>query len=206
LKAKGRTIAVMGSGFRHIYPRGAEKLFSEIVESGAVLTEYVSETHPAKWNFPKRNRIISGMSKGVVVVEAARKSGAMITMNFALEQGREVFAVPGRVDSHTSGGTNKLIQEGAKLVTGVEDILEELNIEKNVIPNHKTQREKKKGKKALNEQQQRVLTTISGKNSIHIDQIYNLTKIKFQHLSGILLNLELKGLIRQLPGRSYHAG
>jgi DNA processing protein len=128
LKAKGRTIAVMGSGFNHIYPSGSEALAQEILESGAVITEYTADTRPLRMNFPKRNRIISGLSKGVVVVEAAEKSGSLITVDFALNQGRDVFAVPGRVDSPVSRGTNLLIQNGAKAVMNVDDILNELDL------------------------------------------------------------------------------
>lgn len=129
LEAGGRTIAVMGSGFGRIYPPEAGSLLEEIASSGCVITEYPIETPPLRWNFPKRNRIISGLSLGVVVVEAARKSGALITANFALDEGREVFAVPGRADLNTSSGTNALIQAGAKLVTTASDILDELCIE-----------------------------------------------------------------------------
>ena len=197
LKAKGRTVAVIGSGFKHVYPPGSEKLMSLITENGAVLTEYPSGTFPAKGNFPRRNRIISGMAKGVVVVEAATKSGAMITVNFALEQGRDVFAVPGRIDTLTSSGANKLIQDGAKLVTNADDIMEELGIEKT----EKTAPEAEK-KEALTLRGQEVLEAIrmSKEDYIHIDQIYYHTNIGLRELSKILLDLELKGLIRQHPG------
>ncbi|MBD3425761.1 MAG: DNA-protecting protein DprA [Candidatus Omnitrophica bacterium] len=129
LRAGGRTIAVMGSGFRHIYPPEAEELAERIAERGAVLTEYPSRQSPTRRSFPQRNRIISALCKGVVVVEAAARSGALITADFALEHGREVFAVPGRADFATSRGTNMLIQNGAKLVTRVEDILEEIRLD-----------------------------------------------------------------------------
>lgn len=127
----GRTIAVMGSGFAHIYPPEAKSLVGDIISCGAVITEYDYGVKPLKWNFPKRNRIISGMSIGVVVVEAEEKSGALITADFALEENREVFAVPGRADLDTSKGTNALIQSGAKLVTRAEDVLDEINIRSN---------------------------------------------------------------------------
>lgn len=127
LKAGGRTIAVMGSGFKHVYPPESKSFIEEVSRRGAVITEYPSCTRPAKGTFPRRNRIISGLSRGVIVAEAAKKSGAMITVDFALEQGKEVFAVPGRPDAFTSGGTNALIQSGAKLITNAGDVLEELN-------------------------------------------------------------------------------
>ena len=126
LQAKGRTIAVLGSGLGVIYPRENKKLFLEIAEAGAVVSEFPYETIPDRQNFPMRNRIISGLSLGIVVVEAAKYSGSLITANFALEQGREVFAVPGKVSSATSKGTNNLIKRGAKLAEDADDIIEEL--------------------------------------------------------------------------------
>ena len=126
LKAGGRTIAVLGSGLDVIYPPENKKLAQDIAQGGAVISEFIPDTPPHRENFPRRNRIISGLSLGVVVVEAAKRSGALITENFALEQGREVFALPGKVDSFTSGGVHDLIKEGAKLIESIEDIIEEL--------------------------------------------------------------------------------
>lgn len=126
LKAKGKTIAVIGSSIDNIYPEENKELAKEIIKNGGtIISEYVVGTKPQKMNFPARNRIISGMTDGVVVIEAKRKSGTMITVDFALEQGKEVFAVPGNILSKNSEGTNELIKQGAKLVTKVEDILEE---------------------------------------------------------------------------------
>lgn len=126
LKAKGKTIAVIGSGVDNIYPEENKELAKEIIKNGGtIISEYVVGTKAQKMNFPARNRIISGMSNGVVVIEAKKKSGTMITVDFALEQGKEVFAVPGNILSKNSEGTNELIKQGAKLVTNVEDILEE---------------------------------------------------------------------------------
>ena len=123
----GKTIAVLGSGIKVIYPKENIELARQIVrKGGCIISEYPPDDTPNKSNFPERNRIISGLSKGVVIVEASEKSGALITADFALEQGREVFAVPGNIYSKTSVGTNKLIQQGAKLVMCVEDILSEI--------------------------------------------------------------------------------
>ena len=123
---KGKTIAILGSGFKHIYPKENVNLFKKIIEKGgAVITEYEEDEYPMPENFPKRNRIISGLSDGIVVVEAARKSGSLITADFALEQGKNVFAVPGNINSRVSEGTNNLIKDGAKPVTNIFDILEE---------------------------------------------------------------------------------
>ena len=126
IMGKGKTIAVLGSGFKHIYPKENIKLFNEIIDSGgAIITEYEENIYPVPENFPRRNRIISGLSRGIVVVEAGKRSGSLITAEIALEEGREVFAVPGNVTSNMSRGTNELIKDGAKLVENVNDILEE---------------------------------------------------------------------------------
>ena len=123
---KGKTIAILGSGFKHIYPKENMDLLNKIIETGgAIVTEYQEDEYPLPEHFPKRNRIISGLSDGIVVVEAGKRSGSLITVDFALDQGKEVFAVPGDINSKTSKGTNNLIQDGAKLVTNILDILEE---------------------------------------------------------------------------------
>ena len=128
LKAQGRTLAVLGCGLARVYPPEHARLAGEIAERGAVISEYPMRTAPLAQNFPRRNRLISGLSLGVVIVEAAQKSGALITADCALEQGREVFAVPGPITRVTSEGTHALLKQGARLVTSVEDILEELRI------------------------------------------------------------------------------
>lgn len=126
IMGKGKTIAVLGSGFKHIYPKENIKLLQDIINSGgAIITEYEEDILPMPENFPKRNRIISALSQGVVVVEAGKRSGSLITAEIALEEGKEVFAVPGNIISKTSKGTNELIKDGAKLVENVRDILEE---------------------------------------------------------------------------------
>ena len=127
LKAKGKTIAVLGSGLNVIYPPENEKLAQNIVsQGGAIISEFPIGTKPLPVNFPKRNRIISGLSKAVVVVEATKKSGTAITVDFALEQGRDVYAIPGNVNQVTSDGTNELIKQGAKPLTSIQDILQDL--------------------------------------------------------------------------------
>lgn len=126
LKANEKTIAVIGNGLDNIYPRENKKLVDEIVKNnGAIISEYVIGTKPERMNFPARNRIISGLSDGVIVVEAKKKSGTMITVDFALEQGKTVFSIPGNLTNINSEGTNELIKQGAKMVTNIEDILEE---------------------------------------------------------------------------------
>ena len=129
ISAKGKTIAVLGSGFDNIYPKSNIKLFLEIIKSGgAVITEYERDIKPCPENFPRRNRIISGMSQGILVTEAAERSGSLITADLALEQGKDVFAVPGNVFSVNSKGTNELIKQGAKLTENIFDILEEYDL------------------------------------------------------------------------------
>lgn len=128
VKAGGRTIAVMGSGFRNIYPPENKDLLDKVADSGAVITEFTSKTPPNRENFPRRNRIVSGLAKGVVVIEAATRSGALITADFALDEGKDVFALPGRADQASCAGSNRLIQSGAKLVMSASDILDEYGL------------------------------------------------------------------------------
>jgi DNA processing protein len=194
LKAKKRTIAVLGSGLANIYPEEHKDLADKISESGAVISEFPMRTIPDKGNFPKRNRIISGLSLGVVCVEAAEKSGALITCDCALEQGREVFAVPGKVDSMTSKGTNKLIKQGAKLAQGVEDILEEFNLGNFAsCPTEGS---------VLDKDESLVYTLLSS-DPKHMDDICQESSIGLNRIAGILLNLEIKKFVKQLPGKNF---
>ena len=211
LKAKGRTIAVMGSGHGHIYPPENEELYREIAGSGAVVTEYDDAVEPLQFNFPQRNRIISGLSLGVVVVEAARNSGALITADLAAEQGREVFALPGRISSATSAGTNDLIKDGAKLVQSVDDIIEELKI-REIRPASGEAREKLDGRiermtkayiyNSLTEDERKVYKELSDEPS-HIDDLVAKTGLTQAGASKILLGLQIKKIIREIPGKQY---
>jgi DNA processing protein len=202
LKRGGRTIAVIGSGFQCIYPPENQKLAEEISRSGAVISEFPIDTLPLKQNFPRRNRIISGLSLGLLVVEAARNSGALITADFALEQGRDVFALPGKVDSHTSFGTNELIKQGAKLVSCVDDILEELN-----MPISKVSRTEEKPQEApklsLNHTEENLVYGLISSQSIQLDELVEKTNLDIPHISGILLKLQMKRLVKQLPGKQF---
>ncbi len=189
LNAGGRTIAVMGSGFNHIYPQENKELVEEISKSGAVISEFPIEMLPLKQNFPCRNRVISGLSLGVLVAEAARNSGALITADFALEQGREVFALPGKVDSSNSFGTNELIKQGAKLVTCVDDILEEF-----ISPARKIS--------APDKEEDRIYDLISGE-SIQLDELVERANMDIPRISDILLRLQMKKLVQQLPGKQF---
>ncbi|MFH1460646.1 MAG: DNA-processing protein DprA [Candidatus Omnitrophota bacterium] len=204
LSAQGGTIAVLGSGFKRVYPRENKELFKKIVESCAVVTEFPLDTEPLKGNFPRRNRIISGLSYAVIVVEAAKKSGSLITADLALSQGREVFAVPGAANSLNAQGTNKLIKEGAKLVETAEDIIDELNLPK--VNEIKSCRE---DLAVLDSQQQseneiaKQLLVILNSEPLHIDSIVKNTKFSAACIYRNLLNLQLKGLIKEVEGKRF---
>lgn len=209
LKQGKRTIAVMGSGFGHLYPEENKALAEEIARHGAVLSEFPIDAMPLRQNFPRRNRVISGLSLGVLVVEAARNSGALITADFALEQAREVFALPGKVDSRNSFGTHELIKQGAKLVSGVQDILEEFNL---TLPTPRNQdalaasldepggSRKQTQKLSADES---LLYSIISNQSIPLDEIIEKTDFNVPKVTEILLNLQLKRLIKELPGKQF---
>jgi len=211
LKAKGRTIAVMGSGHGVIYPPENKKLYEEIAKSGAVVTEYDFDMEPLPGNFPARNRIISGLSLGIVVVEAARNSGALITSNFAAEQGRTVFAVPGKVSSGTSSGANELIKDGACLVQSVDDIIEELNLvemisveglDKKAIDDKITKKTKAYIYNSLTDDERKVYKLLSDE-PVYIDDIFEKSGLEHAKATKVLLGLELKKLIKEMPGKQY---
>jgi len=196
LAAGGRTIGVLGCGIDLIYPPENEKLFGEVAGQGAILSEFPLGTPPEKDHFPIRNRVISGISMGVVVVEATLRSGSLITARFALEQGREVFAVPGNIDSARSAGTNRLIREGAKLVARVEDILEEISLPALPVQEETTPKPK------LTEEEARVFSAL-GPQAAHIDQVIAQSALPSARVSVILLSLELAGHVKQLPGMRF---
>jgi DNA processing protein len=192
LTAKGKTTAVLGSGILNIYPKENRKLFDQISQNGAVISEFHLNTEPLPRNFPVRNRIISGISLGTIVVEAALKSGSLITARLAAEQNREVFAVPGNIMSFKSTGTHSLIKQGAKLVENINDILEELPLSFNV-ENH----EEHQKKNSTLEKDELNIYNLLDIYPIHIDDIYRKSSIDTGKLSGILFKLELSGLIKQ---------
>jgi DNA processing protein len=201
LKEKGRTLAVFGSGLDVLYPPENKKLAEQIKSSGAVISEFFLGTKPEAPNFPRRNRLISGLSLGVVIVEAGNKSGALLTAQCALEQNREVFAVPGNLDSKNSQGTNRLIKEGAKLVTAVEDILEELRVSTRAegsAPPAQTQRDLS----GLSQAEKNVFKLISDEPH-HIDKIAREASVGVPEALSTLLSLELKGLVKQLSGKIF---
>ena len=192
----GRTVAVLGTGLARPYPAGSERLLKEIAASGAVLSEFPLGQPGSQWTFPRRNRLIAGLSLGVVVVEAPLRSGALITADCALEQGKEVFAVPGPITSEASAGTNRLLQEGAKLVTGVEDILAELPALAGTVP-----LDRKPGTDL--DSDAKAVYDLLGLEPLGISELGERTGLSHARLSQILVELELAGLIRDLGGRRY---
>ncbi len=200
LTAEGKTVAVLGSGFLHPYPATNRKLIDEISRSGAVVSEYSLDTHPTKWTFPQRNRTIAGLSRGVVVVEAPERSGALITARLALEQGHEVFAVPGNVISTASAGTNRLIKDGAKLVENVDDILSEFP-DLAVLKNGPS-KTAKPDLSALTEEQCRIYDMV-GLEPLHIDDIISRGSFSPTEAAHTLLLLQMKNLIQEIEGRRY---
>lgn len=198
LEGAGYTAAVLGSGIDVVYPRENRTLYERICERGAVISEFCPGTPPEAANFPRRNRIISGLSKGVAVVEAKMKSGALITADFALEQGRDVFAVPGPVTSEFSAGTNHLIQQGAKLITCAGEVLEEYS----ALPYPDLYSAERPSVPALDRNEQEILKYISY-DPMHMDEIVISSGMEIGLLSTVLLGLELAGLIVSLPGNYY---
>ncbi len=199
LSGEGPTLAVLGCGIDRVYPPENTRLFHRVIESGGILSEYPPGTPPAPGHFPGRNRIISGLCQAVLIVEAAEGSGSLITAEFALEQGREVFAVPNQVYSANSGGVNRLIKEGAHVVTGVDDILPVL------WPDTPTRDQR--------QEQDRLLERLSGEalelykklghEPLHVDELARKSGLTPMELSAILLHLELQGGVEQLPGMRY---
>lgn len=200
LQAAGRTIAVLGSGFAHLYPAEHAPLAAQIAEHGAVISEYPMETRPLAHHFPRRNRIISGLSLGVVVVEAAARSGALITADCALEQGREVFAVPGPITAVTSQGTHGLVQQGAKLVTSVDDVLEELGL--NEAPAMARVSGASAEEIRLPESERRIFACLR-REPRDLEAIAEESGLALPEVSCLLLQLELNRLVRQLPGKHF---
>ncbi|MFQ5454854.1 MAG: DNA-processing protein DprA [Nitrospirota bacterium] len=201
IESGGRTIAVIGCGIDTIYPPENKMLMKEILRAGAVISEFMIGTKPASYNFPRRNRIISGFSLGTLIVEASSRSGSLITAKFALEQGRELFAIPGNIGAKNSMGTNSLIKNGAKLVDNEDDIIEELlpQLEDNL-----------KFKKGGNLKEERNIPELSTDEEIiynflsleptHVDEVIIKSMMSSNRVSALLLDLELKGIIKRISG------
>lgn len=197
-KTECPTIAVLGCGVDIPYPNANRPLYDEICERGAVISEFLPGTRPDAFNFPRRNRIISGISKGVLVVEAAMKSGTRITVDHALEQGRDVFAVPGRITDSACEGTNQMIREGmAKAVFCVEDILEEYGVDVSMM-----KRAEKIDESSLSMEELLILRLLrAGERSV--DELCEMTGMNVAQLNFTLTSMEISGIIKQSSGRMY---
>lgn len=205
LKAEnGYTIAVLGSGVDHIYPAFNKNLYYEIINKGMVLSEYPPLTPPDSWRFPARNRIISGFSRGVVIVEAAEKSGALITADFALEQGKEVFAIPGDINNPMSKGPNNLIKQGAAILTDISDITSLFNwdTEHSNISKNKIKPVQNVDILNLTDSEKQIYLSIDEQPQ-HIDNIISKIQLPLSEISSNLIMLEIKQLIKQLPGKLF---
>jgi len=202
LKARGRTLGVLGCGLDRNYPAINADLRGEIIASGALISEFPLGTPPLPGNFPARNRIISGLALGVVVVEAAERSGSLITARFALEQGREVFAVPGMAQSMRSTGPHKLLKQGAKLAEGVEDILEEIRPFLRSGSRNAEETPADESAQDIGSEAELVLRAVD-RLPKHIDEIAHSIGMPVQRAAAALLSLELRGLVAQLPGKYF---
>jgi DNA processing protein len=200
LDGQGFTVAVLGTGIDIVYPAQNRKLANKIADKGVLITEFPLGTPPEPKNFPIRNRIISGLSRGVIVVEATMKSGSLITAALALEQNREVFAVPGSIHSFKSTGCHFLIKQGARLIENSDDILDELGMNYDYSP--KTDAFQKSTLPAMDESE-KVIYDMIGDYPLHIDQIIRKGNLAPGKAASILMKMELKGLIRQLPGKMF---
>jgi DNA processing protein len=198
LKAGGRTLAVLGSGVDRIYPPEHRGLAEKISLQGAVLSDYAPGTPPDSSNFPPRNRIISGLSLAVVVIEAAETSGSLITASFAAEHGRDVFAVPGNIFAPQSKGTNRLIANGARPMLAVKDILDTLDLTRNL--------ERREVRRALpSDPTEATLFQLIGPEPLHVDEIRAQSGLPIERVSATLTMMELKGMVRQVGGMQYVA-
>jgi len=197
LAAKGRTIAVLGAGLRHLYPPENQVLAEKIVESGAVVSEFPMDTTPDRQTFPMRNRIISGWGSGLLVVEAGLNSGALISASQAADQGRNLYAIPGQIDRPTSHGSNRLIQQGAKLVMSVDDILEDLQT---LFPRAPELSPSKPP--GLEGDLLKVYNAITSEET-SIDEIIEQSGLTAGSAAAALLQLETQHLVRQLPGKYF---
>ncbi len=213
IRAKGKTVAVIGTGIDNVYPKENAKLVDEILQSGgAIVSQFPLGTPPLKENFPYRNRIISGLSYGVLLVEASERSGSLITARLAMEQNREVMAVPGNITSKNSFGTNYLIKSGAKLVQQWQDVVTELpsEISARILPpklDEKDSDAKPQQQEltpaSLDENERKIWSLLSADEPIHIDSLLDESGLSFGDLNNSLVKLDLKDLIRSLPGNFY---
>ena len=201
LREEGGTVGVLGCGIDVVYPPENGELFRRVREQGCLVSEFPRGSPPARYHFPARNRIISGLAHGTVVTQAAKGSGSIITANLALEQGREVWAVPGAITLPLSWGPNWLIQQGAKPVLSVQDVLEELP--RSVLERLEARNAESSPAPRPTAEEEEVLDLLAVDSTLHVDVLLARSGLDLSRLSNLLLSLELKGLIRQSPGRQY---
>ena len=205
--SRGGTIGVLGSGIDVIYPKENRKLFEEVEKRGAIITEFPVGTYPAPENFPVRNRMVAGMALGVVVVQGAQYSGSLITSRLAMEFGREVYGVPGNVTEPVSFAANQLIKQGAKLVTGWEDVVEELptEIRAELFPVQATTPEERASlfEQNLSPVEKRLFDLIRIEEPIHVDELVETTGLSSSETLAALCEMEMRGIIRQMPGKQF---
>ena len=202
LRGGGFTVAVIGTGIDVVYPSENKTLFKQIAENGMILSEFPMGSPPEPWNFPIRNRIISGLCEGIVVVEATKKSGSLITASLALEQNREVFAVPGSIHSFKSTGTHHLIKQGACLAEKADDVLEELGFSGKLAKGGNPEESNSDLSPALDAREKTIYECL-GDYPVHMDEIMRKGKLQAGEAASILMEMELKGLIKQLPGKMF---
>ncbi len=199
LRAGGRTLAVLGSGVMNIYPPEHRELAAEVCQQGALISESPPKTEPSAGAFPQRNRLITGMSLGVIVVEAAQRSGALISARLAMEQGREVFAVPGRIDNRVAHGCHHLIRDGARLVESIDDVLEELGPLVEAAPRPDGQVVHHPAELKLNPQELQVLNSIDSEPT-SIDQVVVVSGLPIHRVLSTISVLEMRSLVRRVSG------
>jgi len=202
LGSDGRTVAVMGTGFDYTYPKDNANLMRKISENGAVISEFPFEQRPTRWTFPQRNRVISGLTRGTIVVEAPESSGALITAHDALSQGREVFAVPGDVRRQTMKGTHGLIKDGAKLVEDASDVLEEFKDIQATLPFDEEEESEEDIESGLNGDQKEVYSRLDYE-PVHFNDLVASTDFSAARLSHIMFQLEMENLVEQLEGNKW---
>lgn len=205
--ARGATIGVLGSGIDVIYPKENRKLFAEVEKRGAIISEFPTGTHPGPENFPVRNRVVAGMALGTVVVQGAQYSGSLITSRLAMEFGREVFGVPGNVTEPVSFAPNQLIKQGAKLVTGWEDVIEELptEIRAELFPVEATTREERASlfEQGLSPTEKKLYGLMRIEEAVQLDELVEGAALSSSETLAALCEMEMRGIIRQLPGKQF---
>lgn len=205
--SQGATVGVLGTGVDVMYPKENKKLFAEVEKRGALISEFPLGSHPAPENFPVRNRVVAGMSLGVVVVQGAQYSGSLITARLGMEFGREVYGVPGNVTVDVSFAPNQLIKQGAKLVTSWEDVVEELptEIRAELFPVDATTVEERTSLfvKALSPVEKKIFALLAEDESIHVDELVEKSELSSSEVLAALCEMEMKGMVRQMPGKQF---